>query len=215
MIELRQSTADQWVPVGTLTNPYDGFTAAVGLSPTVSLSKNGLAKGPLSDGTWAEDADGQYRIKLDATDTNAAGHGMLSIPGSTSTVPITVPFAVLSQTAWDAKYSTGAMRANVTQIDGDAAAASNLKVGALTMQQVTVDTATNSHTPTTTEFQCDDVTEATADMLVNKVVIFTAAPLLRATSKITGYQLVGGIGQFTVSPALPTAPVNDLTGIVL
>jgi hypothetical protein len=78
----------------------------------------------------------------------------------------------------------------------------------------TVDTVTNTHTPTTTEFQADDITEATTDHYKRRIVIFTSGNLVGQTSDITGYSQVGGIGQFTVN-ALTEAPANNDTFIII
>lgn len=78
----------------------------------------------------------------------------------------------------------------------------------------TVDTITNTHTPTTTEFQADDITEATEDHYKNRFVVFTSGALLKQVAEITAYELVFGIGQFTVS-ALTEAPSDDDTFIII
>jgi hypothetical protein len=78
----------------------------------------------------------------------------------------------------------------------------------------TVDTVTNTHTPTTTEFQADDITEATTDHYKDRIIIFTSGNLAGQCKDITGYAQVGGIGQFTVS-ALTEAPANNDTFVIL
>lgn len=78
----------------------------------------------------------------------------------------------------------------------------------------TVDTVVNTHTPTTTEFQADDVTEATADHFKGRIVIFRTGVLAGQATDITGYAAVGGIGQFTVT-ALTEAPSNNDTFIIV
>lgn len=95
-----------------------------------------------------------------------------------------------------------------------ATAAARLALSAGVMVPGTVDTATNSHTPTTTEFQADDITEATADHFNGRVVIFTSGVLINQATDITDYVAVGGIGQFTVT-ALTEAPSNNDTFIVI
>ena len=72
----------------------------------------------------------------------------------------------------------------------------------------TVDTVTNTHTPTTTEFQADDITEATADHFNGRIVIFRTGVLAGQATDITDYVAVGGIGQFTTT-ALTEAPSKD------
>lgn len=93
-------------------------------------------------------------------------------------------------------------------------AAARLALTCGQMVPFTVDTATNSHTPTTTEFQADDVAEATADHFSGRVIVWTSGALAGQATDITDYARVGGIGQFTVT-ALTEAPANDDTGIII
>ena len=91
-----------------------------------------------------------------------------------------------------------------------------IKFDASTGQIVTgtVDTLTNAHTPTTTVFQADDITEATADHYNSRIVIFTSGALVGQAASITDYAAVGGIGQFTVT-TMTEAPANDDTFIII
>ena len=95
-----------------------------------------------------------------------------------------------------------------------ATAAARLALSGGQIIPFTVDTATNSHTPTTTEFQADDITEATADHYNGRIVIFTSGALAGQATDITDYEAVGGIGQFTIT-ALTEAPANNDTGIIV
>lgn len=97
-----------------------------------------------------------------------------------------------------------------------ATAAANLAraLGSAAVVAGTVDTVTNTHTPTTTEFQADDITEATADHYNGRVVIFLTGALAGQATDITDYSAVGGIGQFTVT-ALTEAPSNNDTFIIV
>ena len=87
-------------------------------------------------------------------------------------------------------------------------AAGRLKESASQIILGVVDTVVNTHTPTTTVLQADDITEATADHFVDRVIIFTTGVLAGQQAVITGYSLVGGIGQFTVA-VMTDAPAND------
>jgi hypothetical protein len=93
-------------------------------------------------------------------------------------------------------------------VNSSAVAAARLALSAAQILPLVVDTVTNTHTPTTTEFQADDETEATASHYVGRVVIFTSGVLLAQAKTITAYSLVGGIGQFTTD-AFTDAPSND------
>lgn len=93
-----------------------------------------------------------------------------------------------------------------------AAAAANLALSAGTMLPGTVDNT--AHTPTTTEFEADDITEATADHFNGRVIIFTSGALQYQATTISDYALVGGRGHFTVV-ALTEAPANNATFIII
>lgn len=118
------------------------------------------------------------------------------------------------QTRLPAALVSGRMSSDMVALSGSTAAADNLEESAKVILVRTVDTVTNTHTPTTTEFQADDVTEATADHYIGRVVIFTSGALLGQATDITDYAAVGGIGQFTVT-AMTDAPANNDTFIIV
>lgn len=95
-----------------------------------------------------------------------------------------------------------------------ATAAGRLALSAAQIIPFTVDTVTNGHTPTATEFQADDITEATADHFNGRVVIWSTGALAGQATSISDYAAVGGIGQFT-TVALTEAPADDDTGIII
>ena len=112
-----------------------------------------------------------------------------------------------------------AMNTNVSDIETivdalGATAAARLKLSGEQILPATVDTVTNTHTPTTTEFQADDITEATSDHYNGRTVLFTSGVLSGQMTDITSYLAVGGIGQFTVT-ALTEAPANNDTFIIV
>ena len=109
---------------------------------------------------------------------------------------------------------TAKLTVDLTKVNGDATAAANLEASTEVIVRATVDTDTNSHTPTTTEFQCDNITEATADHFNGRIVIFRTGVLVNQATDITSYELVGGIGQFTVT-ALTEAPSNNDTLVIV
>lgn len=98
-----------------------------------------------------------------------------------------------------ADTGTDGVKLNGTQPAGWAAnlvaSASKIKIG-------TVDGIT--HTPTTTEFESDDITDALANNYKPRVVIFTSGIF----GEITAYAKVGANGHFTVT-TMPAAPSND------
>lgn len=72
--------------------------------------------------------------------------------------------------------------------------------------KATVDSA--GITPTTTVFDCDDITEATADHFNGRSVLFTTGALLGQTRPILDYALVSGRGRFTVA-TMTDAPEDN------
>ena len=77
-----------------------------------------------------------------------------------------------------------------------------------------VDVVANTHTPTTTVFQSDSFTEATADHYVGRVVLFTNGSLSGQAAVIDAYELVTTVGQFTVRE-MTEAPADNDTFVVL
>lgn len=95
---------------------------------------------------------------------------------------------------------------NVAQLAGSSSAANFLRRSALTMIGGTVDDSVFS--PTATQFESSDITDALTSKYVGRLVIFEdTSAQTRAVSDITAYSLIGGKGHFTVT-GLPTVPLN-------
>lgn len=107
---------------------------------------------------------------------------------------------------------SGIVDSNVASINSSSSAAVRLANSANAIIPGTIDTA--SFTPTTSQFEADDITEATADHYKGRVVIFTSGSLLAQASPITAYELVGGKGRFTVM-LLTEAPSDNNTFIII
>ena len=168
-------------------------------------------------GDWAN--AGRLDVILDAILVDTA----TTIPGTITTIDSNVD-AILVDTDTTIPALIATAQADLDTITGTggvlfataqtAAAWSSLEASAGQILERTVDTATNSHTPTTTEFQADDETEATADHFNGRIVVFTSGALAGQSTDITDYESVGGIGQYTVT-AMTSAPSNNDTFIVL
>jgi hypothetical protein len=92
-----------------------------------------------------------------------------------------------------------------------AVAAAKLEKSAKGIIPGTVDTT--GFSPTTTEFEADDITTAAADHYIGRIVTFTSGTLAGQSTDITDYVLTGGRGHFTVT-ALTSAPANDVTFVI-
>lgn len=116
------------------------------------------------------------------------------------------------QSRLPAALSSGNMKSDVLAINAATASAARLALSAGVIIPGTVDST--GFTPTTTEFEADDITEATADHYNGRIIIFTSGALLGQASTISDYSLSGGRGHFTVT-TLTEAPSNDGTFIIV
>ena len=101
---------------------------------------------------------------------------------------------------------------NATQINSSATAAARLALSALALVPGTVNDANTA--PTSTSFAASDITEATADHYVGRLLVFLTGALAQQASTITSYVLISGEGVFTVNE-LTEAPADGDTFIVL
>ena len=93
-------------------------------------------------------------------------------------------------------------------------ASQRLSLSANEILPFTVDTVTNGHTPTSLVFQSADFTEATASHYNGRIIIWRTGALAEQATSIAAYELVGGIGQFTVIEMTEAAATGD-QGIIL
>ena len=119
---------------------------------------------------------------------------------------------ILADTETDGVLLAADQAVDVTKISGDSTAADNLKASAKT---IVIGTVSHDNTASSeTVFYADDITEATADHFKGRIVIFTSGALIYQVTDITGYALVSGEGQFTVS-TLTESPADNITFIIL
>ncbi len=96
---------------------------------------------------------------------------------------------------------------NATQINSSANAAARLALAAAQMIPGTVDSTAFS--PTTTIFEADDITEATADHYNGRLILWTSGALVGQVTDVTDYALSGGRGRFTCTAMTEAAANND------
>lgn len=164
------------------------------------------ASGAITASVIAADAIGASELATDAvteivnavwanaTRTLSAATNITSTGG---TVPIT---------------GGGYVNADVAAIATSTAGAIRLGLSANTIIPGTVDST--NFTMTTTQFEADDITEATGDHYKNRVIIFTSGALIAQAAQITEYTLISGRGHFTVT-TLTEAPSNNDTFIIV
>jgi hypothetical protein len=111
-------------------------------------------------------------------------------------------------TAVSTPTTAGVPEVDVIALNGTTTALLNFIASATSIIRGTVDNT--AHTPTSTEFEADDITEATADHYVGRLVCWTSGVLLGQVARITAYSLATGRGHFTVT-TMTDAPGNNDT----
>jgi hypothetical protein len=154
------------------------------------------------DGT---NCPGQYRLDLSDAIVATPGRVTLYLSGAANMAPCIVELSVVA-TDLASRASQSAVDSVKTVTDAlTSAAAAKL---ARSTGEMYVGTIDNTVAPTTTVFEADDITEATADHFKGRTVIFTSGALKGQAREITAYSLVVGRGRFTVT-AMTEAPANN------
>ncbi len=119
----------------------------------------------------------------------------------------------LAAGVWDdAEVAPADRDVDVKLIDGSAVAAQNIGTAKDSMIIGTVDD--HDFTPTATEFEASDITDAVTDVYKSAVIIFTSGALKRLRTDVTAYSLVGGRGHFTVT-AMPQPAADGDTFVIV
>lgn len=206
-------------PMGTAMRGTDNAATAANLA-TAQADLDILTG---ADGATLATVQGNYAPATAAAMTTAQNDLDLLTGADGATLatsqPNYAPATAAALTTHDGKLDTvdtvvDAIKAITDAIGATAAANLARALGSAAVVAGTVDTVTNGHAPTTTEFQADDITEATADHYNGRVIIFLTGALAGQATDITDYAAVGGIGQFTVT-ALTESPANNDTFIVV
>lgn len=154
---LRQSTAVT-IQLGPFLDPSNGVTEETGLTPAVELSKAGAAFAARgSSGSVSHDAEGWYRVPLDATDTGTLGRLIAKAHDSANHLPVWAEFTVVPAAVYDALVAgtdrfNAELDSTVAQADAEAGAAAaitaygpptNAQMEARTLLAASYGTATN------------------------------------------------------------------------
>ncbi len=214
-IWLREDTATTIV-VGPLVDSVDA-TQETGLTITsgevLLWKEGGTSFGAKNDASSASHRSyGMYTVPLDTTDTNTPGQLIVGVYESGIMVA-RHDFMVVKTEAYDAFFSTSSadrLPVNVVKLNGTASYAANLAMSASVIHRGTV--TTSGHSPTTSAFKASDITEATDDHFIGRVVIFTSGALLGQASNVTDY--TGATSVWTVA-TMTEAPGNGDTFVVL
>ena len=233
-------TADMQPKFGTIPNLGSGATIGQNHTDIIGTGSSTLSQ---VVGTRADTEDIQSRLPA-ALVSGRMSSDAVAISGSTSAADaveanignlddavsdaVAAPAAALTsydpptKAELDAAHSTtdGLITTVDTVVDAikvitdalGATAAARLAQSAGQIIPGTVDSTAT--TPTTTVFEADDITEATADHYIGRVILFTSGALAGQATDITDYALNGGRGQFTTT-ALTEAPGDDDAFIIV
>lgn len=122
------------------------------------------------------------------------------------------------QTRLPAALVSGKMDSDATAINSSTAAAIRLALSAGQIIPGTVDNT--AFTATSSIFESDDITEATADHYGGttgneRVILWTTGALTGQVAEISDYELTAGRGRFTVGTAMTEAPADNDTFLII
>lgn len=110
MSVIKKQNSSAWVHVGPFVAATDALTPLTGLSLTPYISKNGAAMSTRDEATAvAHDRDGYYRVKLNSTDLNTAGHVRVQCSATATAIAAYTDVMVMSSARYEAMYGTGAL----------------------------------------------------------------------------------------------------------
>ncbi len=176
-----------------------------------AITSAGIATGAITSAKFAIGAIDAAAIATNAIDADslatdavteiqsglATSATLAEVKAKTDSLTFTIPNAIDS---------------NIVDIYGISAASQNMSISTVTMVRGTITDA--SFSPTSTQFEASDITNASANFYTNRTVIFTSGSLANQARGITIYTLTGGRGHFTVD-ALTSAPANGDTFIIV
>lgn len=152
-----------------------------------------------------------------STATQKAVVGILDYTGSTKSVTLhgAPEFTVQAGDIVDIIASPRRAHADIKAINASTEAATQLARSAETILYGTVNDANT--TPTTTLFASPEITEATADHYIGRIVIFTSGALQDQARDISDYEYdgVNSEGKITVSTAMTDTPADGDTFIIV
>jgi hypothetical protein len=209
---LKQSTATTLL-LGPFLDSTDGVTAETALTISqadVLLWKEGgttLAQKNEATSCTHRSA-GYYTCPVNATDTNTLGTLVVTVAES-GAIPVRQDYTVVAANVYDSLFGAGTdkLEVDIVQAGGDAQAGTNFARGL--RAQISGVSDNTAFTATTTIFESDTVTEATADHYIGCVIAFTSGALLGQRTVVTDYELNGGRGRFTVVALTEAVPDNS------
>ena len=159
----------------------------------------------LSGRTWAHISGGIYQLTLTAADLGTLGPLLIHIHAA-SCQPLATHCNVLSQSAYNALCGGSALPANMQQINGSAAAASNVGAASLGITPVTIGNGSS------TTLIATSLANAISGFYNGRTLVFTSGVLAGQAAAITAYN--GSTKQISVAQ-LTGAPSSGDTAVIV
>jgi hypothetical protein len=199
---------DEVVHFDVITGGSTGQVVDADSAPTweVFEEDNDTPMGTPPSGTFTKRTDktGNYKGSFTASAANGFEVGKFyNVIASGTVSSVTGKCVVLTFRCVPAEASAGIPKVDVARAVGVDQTA--------VLIPGTVDTG--SFVATINEFEADDITEATENHYVGRVIVFTSGALTGQACTITDYALSGANGHFTVS-TLTEAPANNDTFLI-
>jgi hypothetical protein len=162
--------------------------------------------------TCTHRSNGMYTCPVNTTDTNTLGVLQVSVNAS-GALPWAGSYLVVADHVHVGFVTTsGFIGVDVRQLNSSGPAVTKLTASAGQIYTGTVDNT--GFTATTTVLDASDITTATADHWIGRIIVFSSGTLAGQATKITDYELASGRGRFTYQ-TLTSAPGNGTTFVIV
>lgn len=216
-IPLKQSTASQEIPIGTLVDATDGYSPETGLTianTDIKIWKNGAtALANKNSGGATEIANGNYYAVLDATDTDTLG-GLKIFCQPAGCRAFMLECIVYPANVYDSLFAgSDKLQVDVDELDGSTSAAT--RAMQLYTNAIAASTVAVSPAPTTTQF-AGGLTGASYpdNCFRNAAIVFTSGSNAGLTPHPVA-SFTSSSGLFTFAVALPFAPSSGDTFLIV
>ena len=104
---IKRQNSSAWIEIGPMIDASDGKTPLTELVLTAYISKNGAAQITRNEATAiTHDRDGWYRVKLNSTDYNTAGHLQVQLSATATAIAAWKDVMVMPETKYDVLYGS-------------------------------------------------------------------------------------------------------------
>lgn len=191
------------VQLGPALDATDGVTEETALSPTVELSKNGAVFAARNSATAiTHDANGWYRVELNATDTNTLGRLIAKFDDSATHLPVWHEFMVVPTNVFDSLFGADALQVHVTEFTAGVIDAAAIGTGAIDADAIAADAIGAS------ELATDAVNEI-ADGVLDRAVAEPSSIFTWPASLRTIIQWLGAVSRNRITQTATTQLVRN------